>query len=410
MNSPNKNRRKKLCIVHPVDPQGSRPGGVSTTIKDLLAHLPDDFELTFIGTTARPNKYPPGNIYEITIGKNQIKYLPVAIDADESTRTKFPPMGIRFPAGIVRYRKLINQLDYEIMQFHRIESALPFLSKKAKKIMFIHNNFPHTRAGYEGDWGKLPFLYGWLEKYVLRRMDRIVVTHTDGKHIYQNEQLYPGLNENVEIIPPWVDVNIFVSHRGEEKKSLKKKISESEGIPEDAKWIIFSGRLEKQKNPFLLLESFSQVSHSFAQRKPHLLIVGSGSLLHQLQNKAAEKNIAGQIHFLGKQNREEIIELLNASDIMLVTSESETGPMSAFEALSCGLPVISTKVGMLPYVIKGNENGMLVNGDAREIAQTMEKMIDNLDDYHPEICRKSVTPLSRQTAQDNLVQIYESLI
>ncbi len=72
----------------------------------------------------------------------------------------------------------------------------------------------------------------------------------------------------------------------------------------------------------------------------------------------------------------EINMMLNASDMLLVTSLSETGPIIVKEALACNCPVVSTDVGDVKEIIKNIENCYLTNYNSDQLSKIIKKVIE----------------------------------
>jgi glycosyltransferase involved in cell wall biosynthesis len=80
--------------------------------------------------------------------------------------------------------------------------------------------------------------------------------------------------------------------------------------------------------------------------------------------------------FLGKQA--ELVELLSASDLFLMPSQSESFGLSALEAMSCGVPVVSSSVGGLPELNVHGETGYIAEiGDVERMAKYAIELLTN---------------------------------
>ena len=82
-------------------------------------------------------------------------------------------------------------------------------------------------------------------------------------------------------------------------------------------------------------------------------VVGSGSALHQLRACAERAGVAGRVVFHGHQSHARVLELLNTADILCHVTASEGFPKAVLEGLASGLPVITTRVSVLPILIRG---------------------------------------------------------
>src|SRR5216684_2879 len=96
---------------------------------------------------------------------------------------------------------------------------------------------------------------------------------------------------------------------------LRRRIREELGLGDVFTWI-WIGRIEEQKDPWTILQAFKTAAAS--DRACALLVVGSGSLEQQMQQRAAELGIASQVRFMGL--RGDIPALLNGADGYVLSS------------------------------------------------------------------------------------------
>ena len=91
-----------------------------------------------------------------------------------------------------------------------------------------------------------------------------------------------------------------------------------------------------------------------------LLIVGEGPYKNRLM-KIAQGSGCRDIYFLGARTQEEIVNILNATDIFVNPSYSEGLPTTVIEACAVGVPVIATDVGGTREIIREGVNGFLIS-------------------------------------------------
>jgi glycosyltransferase involved in cell wall biosynthesis len=77
------------------------------------------------------------------------------------------------------------------------------------------------------------------------------------------------------------------------------------------------------------------------------------------------------------RNREEMLAFYHSLDVYVCASRSEGTPNPCLEAAACGLPVITTRVGSMPDLIRDGENGFLVERDAAAIAAKLRTLRDD---------------------------------
>jgi len=108
----------------------------------------------------------------------------------------------------------------------------------------------------------------------------------------------------------------------------------------------------------------------------NFLVVGDGEEKSKLQTMANEMLPEGRVTFLG--NRSDIPEILLGTDISVLCSFMEIFPVTVLEAMSAGLPVISTDVGSLSEMIRNDEDGILIQSeDTYSLTRAIEYLADN---------------------------------
>lgn len=85
-----------------------------------------------------------------------------------------------------------------------------------------------------------------------------------------------------------------------------------------------------------------------------------------------------EVEFLGWVNRDQRKELLEKSDVLVLPSYNEGLPMAILEAMSYGLPIISTNVGSIAEAVHNGENGFLVEpGNVAALEEAITILTDN---------------------------------
>ncbi len=103
-----------------------------------------------------------------------------------------------------------------------------------------------------------------------------------------------------------------------------------------------------------------------------LLVAGGGPLQQELERRAAELGIRDRVHFLGGRN--DVPQLLAASDLFVLTSSTEGLSRSVLEAMASGLPAIVTRVGGNPELVVDGDTGFLV--DVGDIPALTERLLE----------------------------------
>jgi len=106
------------------------------------------------------------------------------------------------------------------------------------------------------------------------------------------------------------------------------------------------------------------------------MAVGEGELLEAMKRYARELNILERVILTGFQSQ--VGEFLKSFDIFVLASKKEGLGTSVLDAMSVGLPIIATRAGGIPEMIRHNENGMLVPiQDSESLAKAILELADN---------------------------------
>jgi len=138
--------------------------------------------------------------------------------------------------------------------------------------------------------------------------------------------------------------------------------------------IIVARNLEKLYNIPTSIRAFQIVKEKYPDAT--LTVIGEGSAEVEIKELAATEHIA-DITFTGRVERREMGDLYNKHDIFLNSSDIDNMPVSFLEAYACGLAVVSTKAGGIPYICRHEEIGLLVElGDYRGLARCILRILD----------------------------------
>lgn len=142
-----------------------------------------------------------------------------------------------------------------------------------------------------------------------------------------------------------------------------------------------------------------------------LIIAGEGELKQELTNLIDTLNLNDKVKLIGLISREEVIIKLNNCDVFVLPSHYETFGVVLIEALSRGIPVISTYCGG-PECIVNESNGILVQPkNVDELAQALLKMYYEHNNYNKEQLREDVIKLyGKEVFYQRVMEIYKSAL
>lgn len=196
--------------------------------------------------------------------------------------------------------------------------------------------------------------------------------------IVKSEEMQNGLKlDKCSVIPNGVDLNNFILKN---KAELRKKL----GFSKEKKYILFLSNPERVEKNYNLA---SEAAKSLSNNNVELVVV---------YNKT----------------QTEVIEYLNACDILLLTSLWEGSPNALKEAMACNLPIVSTNVGDVEWLF-GNESGhYLTSYNPNEVAENIKVALEFSEKYDHTKGRQRIIDLGldSQTAAKKIINVYKKVL
>lgn len=157
--------------------------------------------------------------------------------------------------------------------------------------------------------------------------------------------------------------------------------------------IVYAGRLVEEKGVPLLLEAFE----AFLETHPdaHLTLIGddpTGSITRMITDRSLSSEVTAE----GQLQHRDTIELIAASDVLVLPSYSEGLPRVVIEAFELGIPVVATPVGAVPDVIDDGETGLLVDHKISAIVTALEQLYEN-ESFRREIAQNAMKEIENRT-------------
>lgn len=395
----------KILIIHPFDPLGNKIGGMQTFLRNFAKYALLDFEIYIVGVTTDTIKRPIGKWQIIQCQGKTVNFLPVLYVVDENKKSAVP-LTFKFVCALLRFKNKISFKDH-ILDFHRVESVLPFLFNSNKKILFIHGHpKDYKNPGAEVKWKRIVGLYFLLERVIFKKVDKIYFVREDAAKDYREK--YPLLAEKISFLPTWADDEVFYPFDQEKKKEIDRGFREKYGLDLDEKLILFVGRFEGAKDPLLLIETFQKILAK--QPNSTLLLIGSGGLKDKMVEFAQKYGILEKIIFLGILGHQEIAKIMNICDVFLLTSCFEGMPRSAVEAVASGLPVVTFDVGEVKRVVKEGVSGRVVAGRSPQLlSQAVLDVLSNPRYNHKSAVRDCVSDYFASNILEEVYTVFRHL-
>jgi glycosyltransferase involved in cell wall biosynthesis len=244
-------------------------------------------------------------------------------------------------------------------------------------------------------------LAGWLERSLALLGDAVICVSEQELEHARKLGIRPSA---LHTIPNGIDLADAQRYR-----KNRSAMRASFGLNGEEICVGFVGRMSPQKAPRMLLEAFALASQNMAL-PAKLVFVGSGSECPELRNRIDELGLQDHVMMVGEFNG---LPAMSAFDIFALPSVYEGLPYVLLEALSMGLPVISTDVGGATALVHEGVNGFVVKKSMPgEMAIALRKLISD-----PELRRKMGAASSEMASQFSLAgmatrteQVYRKLL
>ena len=267
----------------------------------------------------------------------------------------------RFDLGVIaQLKRLFAAHQPQLVQTHSVKShvLLALLGKPRPWIAFHH--------GYTDENYKMR-AYNALDRYSLRHSDRMVTVC---------EAFIPELERcgvardkasvlHNSIHPAW-------GASAEETEELRSSLRLTSGVLR----ILTIGRLSKEKGHATLIKAAAEVTRQRPDLALEILLVGDGPLRESLIALAKAETIEKAIRFVGQVSN--VKPFFGVADIMVLPSFSEGSPNVVLEAMAARVPVVATRTGGVPEIIRDRETALLVpTGNSTAMASALVELIDS---------------------------------
>jgi len=291
----------------------------------------------------------------------------------------------------------LKKFKADILHFHHPNptSELSYLlaKPKGKVVVTYHSDIIRQKLGLK--------LYSGLLKRFLANAKIILATSSN---YIESSEFLSKFKHKCRVVPLGIDLEKF-SIRPEEKELYENEKRERNRIQ-----VVFVGMLRYYKGLHFLIDAMREVD-------AELKIIGKGPEEDSLRKQVGELGLNEKIKFLGEISDKELVKELYLSDIFCLPSHlrSEAYGVCQIEAMTCGLPVVSTNLNTgVPFVNKDGESGIIVEvGSSKALANAINFLIKNPEkrmEMGKKAQRRAKALFSSKTMVDEIKKVYYMII
>ena len=255
-------------------------------------------------------------------------------------------------ARLARYRRALRESAPDLLVTYNWGAIEWALANDALRTPHVH-----IEDGFGPEESKRQFPRRvWTRRLALRRSTLVVPSRTledmalDVWHLRKT---------SVRYIPNGI----------EPRERFQTRLEDLElHLPPGKPVIAWAGALRREKNLSRMLRAFAPL-----KLEATLLIIGDGPEMAAARVEAENLSITPSVRFLGR--RQDVRDILMQCDILALSSDTEQMPLVVLEAMDARLPVVSTAVGDVKYMVCEENGPYIVQGSAQELGAAMRALV-----------------------------------
>jgi glycosyltransferase involved in cell wall biosynthesis len=372
-----------ILIVSNFFPPETIGGAEIVAYRQARALAARGYEVTVLAGAQPSDKRPPG-----TLSFDLYEGIPVY---RLSVRSLDPNLNFHWPAAAARLRAVIQAREIDIVHFHNVVGMGANLIPQAKAagarcLVTLHDHwgfcFQQTRLRSDGsvcenyeDCAKcldhvtsgeniaLPMrLRRDYVMWCLNQADHLLVPSTYLHSAYTQAGISA---DRMTVLSNGIELQLFPSSPKQPSSEAKVRF-------------LWTGYLGEHKGVLVFLEALEILAQDASlASKWQVTMAGEGHLRPKVETALGSSRLKDKVRFVGRLPRAEIIELLGATDVTVLTSVwPENEPVTLLEAIASGTAQIATRLGGNTELVEERRSGLLVSpNNAAEIAAAMRSYI-----------------------------------
>ena len=317
-----------------------------------------------------------------------VALYPIALKRTKGVRGRLEYM--------LRVRSLLLRLR-ETEQFDLIHQLNPVFT--GVSLSLIGSGLPLVLGTYVGRWPDDPNaltarggwsgrvlgqVRTWIAAAQQQRADALVLTTPAAWNRLPDPD---AVRQRIHVVPHGLDTELF-------SPAPHWNTEESLGAEQTRPSILFLANVVKRKGIFTLVEGFPAVLKEVPNCR--LVIAGGGPDLPQVEELVARLGCAGQVDFLGHQERDQTPELYRKCSVYCLPSFGEPYGTTVVEAMGCGKALVVTNLGALPHLVHEHGGLRVEAGDPAALAAALIWLL-----RHPKE-RAAMGRYNREFVQENM--------
>ena len=299
--------------------------------------------------------------------------------------------------------KMMEVAEYEELDLMHVHYAIPhavsaYLAKQVYKKANKDIKFITTLHGTDITLVGLEPSFMPIVKFSIEESDGVTAV---SRFLKEKTLTNYNIQKDINVIYNFIDTDLY--------KPMPDQFFRSHFAPNGEKILIHTSNFRAVKRVADTLHILAKVKEEIPTK---LVLIGDGPERSECERLARELGVHKDVFFLGKQDS--LPEPLNASDIFLMPSQSESFGLSALEAMACGKPVVSSSVGGLPELIVHNETGFIAEfGDIDRMAKYTIDLLTNDRKYNifsKNSRDRAVNSFEKKLIVPQYVEYYEKVI
>jgi mannosylfructose-phosphate synthase len=273
-------------------------------------------------------------------------------------------------------------LDYDLLHGHYVDAGIVMLdvAKRLQRPTFFtaHSLGAWKREQLGGDPVEMERKFNFQRRVSEEgRIFRAVSAQTVTSVLQRDKirELYGWQSQNIEVIPPGVDVRSF-------RPPDPDRAEPQADFPE--RYVFCLSRIDSGKGHDFLIDAFDLVRREMPGVR---LVIGGGSPTPQLRELAVlatmhaiidEKRLHDHVTIAGYVPDDLLVPYYQRAALFALPSVFEPFGMTVLEAMACGTPVVASRLGGIRTVIRSGQNGLLVDPtDRNEFAAAMVRLLND---------------------------------